>query len=63
MADSNQPHMYNLRLIVLMADYHIRILMPKLNYEDYLPPVTYLEDDEYEEGPFDDEPPEYLSDD
>ena len=23
--------------------------MPELNYEDYFPPVTELEDDEYEE--------------
>ena len=36
--------------------------MPELNYEDYLPPVTQLEYDEYEEGLGDDEPPEYLSD-
>ena len=36
--------------------------MPELNYEYYLPPVTQLEYDEYEEGPGDDDPPEYLSD-
>ena len=28
-----------------------------------IPPVPQLEDDEYEEGPGDDGPPEYLSDD
>ena len=34
--------------------------MPELNYEDYLPHVLQLEDGEYEEGPGDDDPPEYL---
>ena len=47
MADSNQPHMEKLLFMVLMFDDHIRISMPKLNDEDYFPPVTYLEDDEY----------------
>ena len=37
--------------------------MPQLNDEDYFPPVTELEDDENEEGPVEDDPPEYLSDD
>ena len=37
--------------------------MTELNYEDYFPPVTELEDDENEEGHGDDEPPEHLSDD
>ena len=35
--------------------------MSEVNYEDYFLPVTELEDDENEEGPGDDEPPEYLS--
>ena len=63
MDDLNQPHMDNLRLMVLMVDYHIRMSMPKLNYENHSPPVTDLEDDEYKEGPGDDEPTEYLSED
>ena len=46
-----------------MFDDHINISMPELNDEDYTPPVTQLEDDEYEEVPGDDDPPEYLSDD
>ena len=58
MADSNQLHMYKLRLMVLMVDYHIRMSLSELNDEDYSPPVTDLEDDENEEGPGDDEPPE-----
>ena len=37
--------------------------MLELNDEDYFPPVKQLEDNEYEEGPGDDDPPEYLSDD
>ena len=37
--------------------------MSELNNKDYLPPLTELEDDEYEEGPGDYDPPEYLSDD
>ena len=49
--------------MVLIVDDHIRISMPELNDEDYSPPVTYLEYDEYEEGPSDDDPTEYLSDD
>ena len=39
MADSNQPNMDKLRFMVLMVDDHIRISMPKLNDEDYFPPV------------------------
>ena len=58
MADSNQPHMYNLRFMVLMVDDYIRISMPELNDEDNLPPVTYLEDDKNEEGHGYDDPPE-----
>ena len=46
-----------------MVDDHIRMSMPDLNDEDYFPPVTDLEDDEYEEGPGDDDSPEYPSDD
>ena len=45
MAKSKQPHMYKLRLMVLMVDDHIRMHMPELNDEYYLTPVTYLEDD------------------
>ena len=58
MDDSNQPHMDKLRFMVLMVDDHIRMSMPEKNNEDYLPPVPQLEDDEYEEGPGDDDPPE-----
>ena len=65
MADSNQPHMDKLRFMVLMVYDHISMSMPELNGEYYHPPppVTELEDYEYEEGPGDDELPEYLSDD
>ena len=49
MANSNHPHVYKLHFMVLMVYYHIRMSMPELNYEDYFPPVTELEDDEYEE--------------
>ena len=63
MDDSNHPHMYKLRFMVLMADDNIRISVSWLNDVDYLPPVKQLEDDEYEEGPGDDDPPKYLSDD
>ena len=55
--------MDKLRFIVLMFDDHIRMSMSELNDEDYFPPVTELEDDENEEGPGDDDPPEYPSDD
>ena len=48
MADSNQLHMDKLRSMVFMIDDHIRMSMPELNDEDYFPPVTELEDDEYE---------------
>ena len=37
--------------------------MPEINNEVYFPPVPELEYDEYEEGPGDDDPSEYLSDD
>ena len=63
MDDSNQPHMYKLRFMVLMVYDHIRMSTIELNDEDYFFPVPELEDDEYEEGPGDDETPEYLSDD
>ena len=43
MHDSNQPHMDKLRFMVLMVDDHIRMSMPELNNENYLPPVTDLE--------------------
>ena len=49
--------------MVLMVDDNISISMSELNCEDYLTPVTQLEDYEYEKGPGDDDPPEYLSDD
>ena len=58
MADSNQPHMDKLRFMVLMVDDHIRMSMSDINDEDYFPPVTEVEDDEYEEVPGDDDPPE-----
>ena len=37
--------------------------MSELNYEEYFPPVTELEDDENKEGPGEDGPPEIFSDD
>ena len=55
--------MDKLWFMVLMVDDHIRMSMPELNYEDYFPPVTELEDYEYEEGPGDYEPRKYLLDD
>ena len=63
MDESNQTHMDKLRSVVLIVDDHIRISVPDINEEDYLPPVTELEDDEYEEIPGDDDPPEHPSDD
>ena len=63
MADSNQPHTDKLRSIVPMVDDHIRMSMPDLNDEDYLPPAIELEYEKYEEGTDDDDPSEYLSDD
>ena len=63
MADSNQTHIDKLCFMVLMVDDHIRMSMYKLNDEYYPPPVIQLEDDENEEGPDDDGPTEYLSDD
>ena len=39
MDDSNQLHMEKLWFMVLMVDYHIRMSMPELNDEYYLPPV------------------------
>ena len=38
-AKSNYPHMDKLGFMVLMVDDHIRISMPELNDEYYLPPV------------------------
>ena len=61
MADSNQPHMDKLRFMVPMVDDHIKMSIPELNDEYYFLPVTELEDDEYEEGPGDDDPAEYNS--
>ena len=55
MTDSNQTYMDNLRFLLPMVDDHIRISMPEINDEYYLPPVTDLEDYEYEEGPGDDD--------
>ena len=43
-ADSNQTRMDKLRFMFLMVDYHIRMSMPELNDEDYLPSVSDLED-------------------
>ena len=37
MTNSNHPHMDKLRLMVLMVDDPIRLSMPELNYEDFLP--------------------------
>ena len=48
MADSNQPQMDKLGFMVLMVDDQIRMSMSELNDEDYFPPVTELENDEYE---------------
>ena len=42
MANSNQPHMENLRFMVLMVDDIIRMSVPDLNDEDYFPPETEL---------------------
>ena len=58
MTDSNQPRIYKIRFMLLMVDDHIRMSIHDPNYEDYFPPVPELEDNEYEEGPGDDEPPE-----
>ena len=63
MDNSNQPHTDKLQFVVLLVHYHIRISMPKLNDEDYFPSVSELEDDEYEEGPGDYYPSEYVSED
>ena len=60
MANSNHPQMEKIRIMVLMVDDHIRMSMPEINDEDYLPPVTELEDDEYREGPGDYDSPEYF---
>ena len=46
--------------MVLMGNYHITMSIPELNDEDSSPPVTDLEDDEYDEVPGEYEPPEYL---
>ena len=62
MADSNHPHMDKLRFMVLIVDDHIIMSMPDLNNEDYFTSVTELEDDEFEEGPGDDESPKYILD-
>ena len=53
--------MEKLWFVVLIVDDHISMSMYEINYEDYFPPVTDLDDDEYEEGPGDNDPPEYLS--
>ena len=53
--------MGELRFKVLMVDDHIRMSMSELNDEYFLPPVTQLRYDEYEEGPGDYGPPEYPS--
>ena len=49
--NSNQPHMDNLRFMVLMVDDYINVSMPDINGEYYFPLVTELENAEYEEGP------------
>ena len=48
--------------MVLMIDDHIRMSIPELNDGESFP-VPDLEDDEYEEGPDDNDPHKYLSDD
>ena len=63
MSESNHRHMDKPRFMVLMVDDYIKMSMPELNDEDYFHPVTKSEDDENEEGPGDDDPSEYLSDD
>ena len=60
-SDSNHPHIDKLRFMVLIVDYHIRMYMSELNYEDYFPLITELEYDENEEVPGKYVPPEYLS--
>ena len=42
MADSNQPHMYKLRFMILIVYDHIRMYMLELNDEDFVPPVPEL---------------------
>ena len=63
MIDSMHPRMDRLQFMLLMADYHIMIYMPKLNNKNYFPSVTELEDDYYKEGPGEDDPIEYISND
>ena len=53
--------MDKLQFMVLIIDDHISMSMPELNYQYYFTHVTELEDDENEEGPGDDDPPEYIS--
>ena len=55
--------MEKIRFMVLIFDDRIRISLLELNDECYFPPVLDLEDDENKEGPDDDNPSEYLSDD
>ena len=47
--------------MVMMVDDHISMSMPEINNEDYYPPITELEGDEYKQGTGYDEPNEYLS--
>ena len=63
MSESNHPHIDTLRYMVNSVYDNIRMYMPELNDEYYLPHVTELEDDEYEEGPGYNDPDEYFSDD
>ena len=46
-----------------MVDDHISMYTPELNNKDNSTPITELENDENEEGPGDNYPTEYLSDD
>ena len=39
MADSNQPHVYKLRFMVLMVGDRIRVSMPELTDEYYFHPA------------------------
>ena len=50
--------MDKLRFMILMVDDKISMSRPEINNYYYLTPITELEDDEYKEGPGDDDPPE-----
>ena len=60
MADSNQPHMENFRVMVLMVDDNILMYIPNIKEGDYFLPVTEEEDNENEEVSGEDDPPENI---